>query len=80
LNQGHIALESGILFSSEQPFSWCGVVVSATITAPHRSHFVNVKLRMARLLRPGLGLPTKYLEQVLGKTVKQDVKRGTGLG
>ena len=32
-----------------------------------------------RAIRPGLGLPTKYLEQVLGKTVKQDVPRGTGL-
>lgn len=32
-----------------------------------------------RAIRPGLGLPTKYLEQVLGKVVKQDVKRGTGL-
>ncbi|OHB70612.1 MAG: pseudaminic acid synthase [Planctomycetes bacterium RBG_16_43_13] len=32
-----------------------------------------------RAIRPGLGLPTKYLEQVLGKTVNQDVKRGTAL-
>lgn len=32
-----------------------------------------------RAIRPGLGLPTKYLEQVMGKTVKQDVKRGTAL-
>jgi N-acetylneuraminate synthase len=32
-----------------------------------------------RAIRPGLGLPTKYLEQVLGKTVKQEVKRGTAL-
>lgn len=32
-----------------------------------------------RAIRPGLGLPTKYLEMVLGKTVKQDVKRGTAL-
>jgi N-acetylneuraminate synthase len=32
-----------------------------------------------RAIRPGLGLPTKYLEVVLGKTVQQDVKRGTGL-
>ena len=32
-----------------------------------------------RAIRPGLGLPTKYLAQVLGKTVKQDVKRGTAL-
>jgi N-acetylneuraminate synthase len=32
-----------------------------------------------RAIRPGLGLPTKYLEQVLGRTVKQNVKRGTGL-
>jgi len=32
-----------------------------------------------KAIRPGLGLPTKYLEQVLGKAVKQDVKRGTAL-
>ncbi|CAL61305.1 N-acylneuraminate-9-phosphate synthase [Herminiimonas arsenicoxydans] len=32
-----------------------------------------------RAIRPGLGLPTKYLEQLLGKTVKSDVKRGTAL-
>ncbi len=32
-----------------------------------------------RSIRPGLGLPTRYLEQVLGKTVKQNVKRGTAL-
>lgn len=32
-----------------------------------------------RAIRPGLGLPPKYLEQVLGMTVKQDVKRGTAL-
>lgn len=33
-----------------------------------------------RSIRPGLGLPAKYLELVLGRTVKQDVKRGTALG
>lgn len=33
-----------------------------------------------RAIRPGRGLPTKYLEQVLGKTVKRDVRRGTALG
>ncbi len=33
-----------------------------------------------RAIRPGLGLPTKYLEQILGKTVKQSIKRGTALG
>jgi N-acetylneuraminate synthase len=32
-----------------------------------------------RAIRPGLGLPTKYLEQVMGRTVKRDVKRGTAL-
>jgi N-acetylneuraminate synthase len=32
-----------------------------------------------RAIRPGLGLPTKYLDVVLGKTIKQYVKRGTGL-
>ena len=33
-----------------------------------------------RAIRPGLGLPTKYLEVVLGKVVGQDVKCGTALG
>jgi pseudaminic acid synthase len=33
-----------------------------------------------RAIRPGLGLPTKYMEQLLGKKVNQDVKRGTALG
>ena len=32
-----------------------------------------------RAIRPGLGLATKHLETVLGKKVKSDVKRGTGL-
>ncbi|MDO8343829.1 MAG: pseudaminic acid synthase [Cellvibrio sp.] len=32
-----------------------------------------------RAIRPGLGLPPKYLDLVMGKTVKQDVKRGTAL-
>jgi pseudaminic acid synthase len=32
-----------------------------------------------RAIRPGLGLPTKYLEIVLGKSVSCDVKRGTAL-
>lgn len=32
-----------------------------------------------RAIRPGLGLPPKYFEQVLGKAVKWDIKRGTAL-
>jgi sialic acid synthase SpsE len=32
-----------------------------------------------RAIRPGLGLPPKYIEQVLGRAVSQDVKRGTAL-
>lgn len=32
-----------------------------------------------RAIRPGMGLPTKYLKQVLGKTVKHPVARGTAL-
>lgn len=32
-----------------------------------------------RAIRPGLGLPTKYLDWVLGRSVKVDVKRGTAL-
>lgn len=32
-----------------------------------------------RAIRPGLGLPTKYLEQILGMKVKQDIGLGTAL-
>lgn len=32
-----------------------------------------------RAIRPGLGLPTKYLDHVLGKSVKRNVVRGTAL-
>lgn len=32
-----------------------------------------------RAIRPGLGLPTKYLDQVLGKTLKHAVVRGTAV-
>lgn len=32
-----------------------------------------------RAIRPGLGLPTKYLQQVLGRVVNQEIKRGTAL-
>ena len=32
-----------------------------------------------RAIRPGLGLPTKYLEVVLGRVVKMDVRRGTAI-
>lgn len=30
-----------------------------------------------RAIRPGLGLPPKFIDMVMGKVVKQDVKRGT---
>jgi len=32
-----------------------------------------------RAIRPGLGLPPKYLDQILGKKIKSDVKMGTAL-
>jgi sialic acid synthase SpsE len=32
-----------------------------------------------RAIRPGYGLPPKYLDHLLGKRVKQAVKRGTRL-
>ena len=38
-----------------------------------------LSLKNVRAIRPGLGLPTKYLEKMLGKVVKCDVKRGTPL-
>jgi N-acetylneuraminate synthase len=34
---------------------------------------------IVRAIRPGLGLPTKYLDVVLGKILKQDVIGGTAL-
>jgi pseudaminic acid synthase len=32
-----------------------------------------------RAIRPGLGLPTKYLNCILGRKVNKNIKRGTGL-
>ena len=32
-----------------------------------------------RAIRPGLGLPTKYIDIVMGKAVRTNVKRGTAL-
>lgn len=32
-----------------------------------------------RAIRPGLGIATKYIDVVIGKTVKQNVKRGTAM-
>jgi pseudaminic acid synthase len=32
-----------------------------------------------RAIRPGLGLPPKYLDQLIGRTVRRDVSRGTAL-
>lgn len=36
-------------------------------------------LENVRAIRPGFGLPTKYLEQVLGRKVAQKISRGTAL-
>ncbi|GGK34147.1 pseudaminic acid synthase [Caldalkalibacillus thermarum] len=33
-----------------------------------------------RVIRPGYGLPPKYYDQLLGKRVKKDVKKGTPVG
>jgi pseudaminic acid synthase len=32
-----------------------------------------------KIIRPGLGIAPKYYEQMIGRTIKQDVKRGTAL-
>lgn len=39
----------------------------------------KLTLENVRAIRPGLGLSPKFLEMVIGKTVKQDVERGTAL-
>lgn len=36
-------------------------------------------LENLRAIRPGLGLPTKYLESVLGRAARRDISRGTAL-
>lgn len=37
----------------------------------------ELTLNNVRVIRPGLGLPTKYLDVFLGKKLKRNVKRGT---
>jgi N-acetylneuraminate synthase len=32
-----------------------------------------------RAIRPGFGLPPKFIDEVLGKTARVDLKRGTAL-
>jgi pseudaminic acid synthase len=32
-----------------------------------------------RSIRPGLGMPTKYLDKIIGKRLRRDVRRGTAL-
>ena len=32
-----------------------------------------------RRIRPGFGLPPKYIDNVIGKVVKVDIERGTAL-
>ena len=32
-----------------------------------------------RRIRPGFGLPPKHIDEVLGKTAKMDIERGTAL-
>lgn len=52
-----------------------------------RSLYIAVDLKAGDVLtkenvrdvRPGLGLPTKYYDLVIGKTIKMDAKRGTPL-
>lgn len=39
----------------------------------------TLTLKNVRAIRPGLGLPTKYLEKFLGKKLNKNCKRGTAL-
>ena len=39
----------------------------------------NVNNENVRAIRPGLGLPTKYLPQTINRVAKQDLKRLTAL-
>lgn len=38
-----------------------------------------LSMKNVRAIRPGLGLPTKYLDVIIGKKVLKDIKRGTAL-
>lgn len=48
------------------------IYVTADICAGELFSAANV-----RAIRPGLGLPPKYLEKIIGRTAKNDIKRGT---
>ncbi len=37
----------------------------------------KITIKNMRAIRPGLGLPTKYLNDLVGKKVKRDIKKGT---
>lgn len=39
----------------------------------------SITNQQLRRIRPGFGLPPKYYEQILGRRVKQDVKKGTAV-
>ncbi|MNC62312.1 Pseudaminic acid synthase [compost metagenome] len=32
-----------------------------------------------KAIRPGMGLPTKYLDQLLGRTISKDASKGTAI-
>ena len=39
----------------------------------------KITINNLRAIRPGLGLPPKYINSFIGKTIKNDVQRGTPL-
>ena len=82
-----LVVETGRAWESLGKVSYGPTEKEKTSLAYRRSLYVVSDIKAGELLtsanvraiRPGLGLKTKYLDDVLGKSVKHDVKRGTAL-
>lgn len=82
-----LVTETGRAWQSLGEITYGPLAVEQSSLLHRRSLYVTVDLRAGtaltrdnvRAIRPGRGLPPKFLESILGKTVRRDVKRGTPL-
>lgn len=84
---GQLVVESARTWQGLGKVSYGATVVEQKSLQFRRSLYVVKDLKAGdvltkdnvRAIRPGLGLQTKYLDVVLGKTLKKDVMRGTAV-
>jgi pseudaminic acid synthase len=84
---------ASLVVETERAWQAMGSVTYGTLAAEERSIQFRRSLYVVRdlqagdmlsrenvrAIRPGLGLPPRYLDQIIGRTVREDVKRGTAL-